>query len=648
MDVLLDEQVLLGSSRTCIEGLRPLAYSTLAELVASCKSELSFEQLAKVVHIFTRIAHDCTMPGALQSTSLRLLYNLIETIFQRRADVRTSELYRGLLSSVLECFVRRLGSLRTQVPRIIEGLGVGDGPQSAHSAEPDLSNAYTLEDQPFPVLLPMLLTGSRDKEVSEFRSLLQTVFSCLKSVLYCMVAFHTNRGLQAPLSFPVKTWSVRSGDVRIVSRLITFGLPALAFYKAVPHPSVDMREQFADLFTVLQDGRDFADVVSPKLSFVFDMASSNPYFERVIQHLVEGDTAARSGVNRYMIALIFRFLVAEKKLDVLQAPQSKESQLVVQVLEMCFCMLPRVQLLDVQKSQQLAQLGIPPAERVLLPHIVAVTTYLNSGLGWDCVGREVCMRLLRSLFYNMALGKFLDVQAAFGASGLHAKLVDASLDLLRGPAATPVQEELAAELCLLAPARLEHLIPPMPRMMHAVLRALRGSDQSVSVALKVLDLWVDSFNPEFIERSMAGVIHDLMLALWARIQPHPSLHGIKVAEIMGKLGGRSRQWLLDGLSNEYKPIPEYGLRIILAFSPRTSFLVPLDRCVQFAAAAIGLAPSHHQQHNAIRLVHVCLSTLLKASLPKAVAMEKIVVFTALQECLQSRGESAWHICVYSV
>lgn len=50
---------------------------------------------------------------------------------------------------------------------------------------------------------------------------------------------------------------------------------------------------------------------------------------------------------------------------------------------------------------------------------------------------------------------------------------------------TAMQEELAAELCLLAPARLEHLIPPMPRMMHAVLRALRGSDQSVAVALKV-------------------------------------------------------------------------------------------------------------------------------------------------------------------
>jgi hypothetical protein len=54
------------------------------------------------------------------------------------------------------------------------------------------------------------------------------------------------------LSFAVKTWSVRPNDVRIVSRLLTFGLPALAFYEAIPHPSMDMREQFADLFTVLQ------------------------------------------------------------------------------------------------------------------------------------------------------------------------------------------------------------------------------------------------------------------------------------------------------------------------------------------------------------------------------------------------------------
>ncbi len=67
-----------------------------------------------------RVAHDCTIPAVLQSTSLRLLYNLIETIFQRRSDARSSEHYRSLLSSVLECFVRKLGALRMQVARIVK------------------------------------------------------------------------------------------------------------------------------------------------------------------------------------------------------------------------------------------------------------------------------------------------------------------------------------------------------------------------------------------------------------------------------------------------------------------------------------------------------------------------------------------------
>jgi transformation/transcription domain-associated protein len=138
---------------------------------------------------------------------------------------------------------------------------------------------------------------------------------------------------------------------------------------------------------------------------------------------------------------------------------------------------------------------------------------------------------------------------------------------------------------------------------------------------------------------MAGVIRDLMLALWSHIQPHPYPHGVKVAEVMGKLGGRSRQWLLEGLNNEYKSIPEYGLRIILAFSPRTSFLVPLDRCVHFAAAAI--KQDGHQRRNAIRLVHICLSTLMKAGLPKSAAMESSLVTAALQDCLAGKDAFDW-------
>lgn len=83
-----------------------------------CSWACSTSSLA-LIFLWCRIAHDCTIPAVLQSTSLRLLYNLIETIFQRRADARTSESYRSLLSGVLECFVRKLGALRSQVTHVI-------------------------------------------------------------------------------------------------------------------------------------------------------------------------------------------------------------------------------------------------------------------------------------------------------------------------------------------------------------------------------------------------------------------------------------------------------------------------------------------------------------------------------------------------
>ena len=85
---------------------------------------------------------------------------------------------------------------------------------------------------------------------------------------------------------------------------------------------------------------------------------------------------------------------------------------------------------------------------------------------------------------------------------------------------------------------------------------------------------------------MAAVIDPLMSALWSHIRPPPHAFGTKVAEMLGKMGGRSRRWLGDGTKVEYKHIPEYGLRVILAFPPHTSFLVPLDRCVQLAWSTV--------------------------------------------------------------
>lgn len=733
IDTFLDPGVLLGASQGGSDTLRQAAYMHLAELIAATKGELTLDQLRRIVQVYTHNATDVNSPITLQTTSVRLLYNLIEVLFARRGkDIATAEACRAMLASILDCMVAKLGMLRDAVPFHInilremedtrkerkakeaaiaadceaagkrsiaarrkrlreevaehekkaqanaaavpmatdEPVKAEGAPESTEAAAPggapaaeamevdvkpeaaaadagagELAAGETkpaeekeqekdkdAEDEellvpadappsPEPFRLQFqspTITSNREREMLDFRNLLHTVISCLKNVLYITVAFHTNRGLQTPMTFTVKPWTSRPADIRGVADILTLGFQAISFYEEGMAPlNWNAREVFADLFTVLTDPREFAEIFAPRMSFLYDLVLAKHWYMHSFRHLLEGENAKRSFVDRSAAACYLRFLVSEK-LHTLDDPDSPEGKLTIEWLEMCFDALPRIQPLDLHKAPQLAQHGLMSIEKAVLPHIVALLRALYPKLAAGGPTARGPTHVMRSLFYALAVtNKFQDIQAAVGQSGLHARIVDATLGILQGPSAsTKEEEEAAAELCLLVPARLEHLIPLLPRMMHAAVRALTGSDRSVGVALRVLDVWVESFNPEFIERSMAAVMKPLMAALWSHIRPPPHPFGAKVAEMLGKMGGRGRRWLGDSVSVEYKAIPEYGLRVILAFPPHTSFLVPLDRCVQLAWAS--MESSAHEiprRKNALRLLQICFGSLARLSLP---------------------------------
>ena len=73
----------LVSTRSSHETLRPLACSTLADLVHHVRGELGIKHLSKVVYIFSCNIHDATLPLHIQTTSVRLLLNLVENIFHK-------------------------------------------------------------------------------------------------------------------------------------------------------------------------------------------------------------------------------------------------------------------------------------------------------------------------------------------------------------------------------------------------------------------------------------------------------------------------------------------------------------------------------------------------------------------------------------
>lgn len=83
VDTLLDEKVLLGSSKTSLDVTRPLAYSALADLFHHVRTELSLPQLLKIVNIYSRNLHDNALPFQIQTVSAKLLLNLVEPITKK-------------------------------------------------------------------------------------------------------------------------------------------------------------------------------------------------------------------------------------------------------------------------------------------------------------------------------------------------------------------------------------------------------------------------------------------------------------------------------------------------------------------------------------------------------------------------------------
>lgn len=78
IDQLFDEDVLIGSGWTARESLRPLAYSTLADLVHHVRSHLPLQHLSLAVHLFSKNVHDESLPVSIQTMSCKVSNLLLE------------------------------------------------------------------------------------------------------------------------------------------------------------------------------------------------------------------------------------------------------------------------------------------------------------------------------------------------------------------------------------------------------------------------------------------------------------------------------------------------------------------------------------------------------------------------------------------
>ena len=115
MEKLFDENILLGTGWTTHESLRPLAYSTLADLVHHVRQLLPLSDLTRAVQLFSRNVHDESLPTSIQTMSCKLLLNLVECIRTRSEHENTNG--RALLMRMMEVFVLKFKTVaKLQLP----------------------------------------------------------------------------------------------------------------------------------------------------------------------------------------------------------------------------------------------------------------------------------------------------------------------------------------------------------------------------------------------------------------------------------------------------------------------------------------------------------------------------------------------------
>ncbi|KAH6938474.1 hypothetical protein HPB50_009621 [Hyalomma asiaticum] len=124
MEQLFDENILIGSGWTAYESLRPLAYSTLADLVHHVRQHLPLNNLSSAVAVFSRNVHDESLPASIQTMSCKLLLNLVECI-RTRSDQENGN-GRELLIRMLEVFVLKFKTIaKCQLPVLMQKRRTG-------------------------------------------------------------------------------------------------------------------------------------------------------------------------------------------------------------------------------------------------------------------------------------------------------------------------------------------------------------------------------------------------------------------------------------------------------------------------------------------------------------------------------------------
>lgn len=665
VDILLNERVLIGNGLTVHETLRPLAYSTIADLVHHVRAELTPEQIWKTVKVYCKNMQDDTLPTSFQIMSAKLLLNLVERIMKLPNKAEG----RQIMVLILNAFVQRFATLNRTYDHVMKShkaflekekktkedmkrkystnlelsydvpLTSADSTSTNvnHSTQNNKSESSNVKKEKeskkeldfFTVLKENTIQIHADQNPDELRDakyLFKNLMNFLKTVMFGLKSCNP----PPPADFNPQQWQESARmfnyeQIVIFRKLFREGILGHLFYAQsspqeltkngfdlsssnLPNNSAkdetELMETFATVFIHI-DPASFNEIVEAELPFLYEATFKNATLLYIPQFFLANESTSSN-----FAGLLISFL--KKKLPELGAGDPIKSGILIRLFKLCFM---GVNLFPMQN------------ENILLPHLRSL---IIGSLDLTTTAKEpiVYFHLLRTLFRSIGGGRF---EQLYKEVLPLLQVLLASLNNLLTTARRPQERDIYVELCLTVPVRLSVLVPHLGYLMRPLVLALNGSAELVNQGLRTLELCVDNLTSEYFDPIMEPVVGEIMQALWKHLKPLPynHQHSHTTFRILGKLGGRNRRYLT----------PPTDLKNISVLEQEASVLLNLDginelqplKLTPSITCALNVLEDHRITTHYRKEAYNYLSTVLKLFFNTAPAPEELA--DQIQSCV---------------
>lgn len=596
LDLLLDDNVLLGDAFTTRELLRTLAYSTVADFIHNIRSEINLDQIEKIVKLYRGRLLDESLIFNVQIMSAKLLLNLVERILKLgKENPHEAPRAKKLLMIIIDAYYRRFKSINRDhgifmrshkkylqekidrnnkirkevhienidldtymknvfkmnenIPKTPEEVKMEKEEQSQDAVVPDVKENNKEETEILgyfdirhhaPVLLPSSFMNDPMKDIAYF---FHTLMQFLKTIIHDLKAFNPPPN-EYTMSNPKQWASV--GRVFSYEEVLTFKglfhecILALQYFADPVKPKISPKKHFDITIpsipvTATKDSRELMDCIA----FMFMQIDSSA-FNEIVDSEIEffyDSMINDSGLLHLAQSLLTNELTSPNFCSILLRFLKKK--------------LPHLGNAGFYEANVIVRLfklcfmsvNLFPNtnELILLPHL---NNLILDSLKYSTMSEErlVYFYLIRTLFRSIGGGRFENLYRMIKPI---LQVLLQSLNQLVLSARLPHERELYVELCITVPVRLSVLAPYLQYLMKPLVYALQGHPELISQGLRTLELCIDNLTSEYFDPIIEPVIDDISKSLFKLLQPQPFNHAIShtTVKILGKLGGRNRRFL---------------------------------------------------------------------------------------------------------